>query len=151
MPFALEQLTQALTVLGKMDPASTNAGTTQPITDIDMSKVRRVMFIINIGSVGGAGTVDVSIKESKTAGGSYQALTNAVAITQVTTSNKIVTVELRDDQLDAGYRYVQVNLTIGANAVVLGMTCLGGEAEAKPAKAQDIAAVAQRLVAPNAP
>jgi hypothetical protein len=111
-----------------------------------MSKIQRVMFVLQVGAVGGAGTVDASIKESKTAGGAYQAVTPALAITQVTTSNKVVTIELRADQLDAGYRYVQLNLVIGANAVLVGGVCLGGEAPAKPAKAQDIAAVAQRLV-----
>jgi hypothetical protein len=40
-----------------------------------------------------------------------------------------------------------VNLTIGGNAVLVGGVALGGEAEYKPAKSQDIAAVTQRLVA----
>ena len=147
MPFALEQLTQGLTVLAKLDPVSQGTGTTQPMTDIDMSKIQRLMIILQIGSVGGAGTVDASLKESKTAGGTYQAFTNNIAITQVTASNKVVTIEVRADQLDATYRYVQLNLTIGGNAVLVGGVALGGEAEYKPAKSQDIAAVTQRLVA----
>ena len=36
--------------------------------------------------------------------------------------------------------------TFGANAVLVGGVCLGGEAVEKPAKANDIASVTQRLV-----
>jgi hypothetical protein len=110
-----------------------------------MRNVQRIMWIIDVGSVGGAGTVDFKVQESKTSGGTYQDVSNT-AITQVTASNKIVTVELRADQLDAGYRYVRHNLVIGTNAVLVAVLALGGEAEYKPAKANDIGAVSQRLV-----
>lgn len=144
-----EQLTQGLTVLAKLDPVSQAAGTTTPMTDIDMSLVRRLMIILQIGSVGASGTVDAKLRASKTAGGAYTDITGA-AITQVTVSNKVVTIEIRDDELPgivgAGYRYVQLSLTIGANAVLVAGVALGGEAEHKPAKANDIAAVTQRLV-----
>jgi len=149
MPFALEQLTQALTVLAKLDPVSQGTGTTQPMTDIDIKLVRRLLIVLQIGSVGGAGTVDAKLRASKTSGGTYTDITGG-AITQVTTSNKVVTLEVRDDQLEsivgAGYRYAQLSLTIGGNSVLVGGVALGGEAEYKPAKANDIAAVIQRLV-----
>jgi hypothetical protein len=140
-----EQMTQGLSVLGKIDPVSQGAGTTTPITDVDGSKFRRLMFVLQIGAVGAAGTVDAKLRESKTSGGAYQDITGA-AITQVTVSNKVVTIEVRPEQLDAGYQFVQLSLTIGTNAVLVGGVCLGGEAVEKPGKAQDIAAVGQRLV-----
>ena len=145
MPFALEQLSQGLTVLGVLHSQSLGAGTDNSITNIDFSKVERMMWIIDVGSVGAAGTVDFKLQESKTSGGTYQDIAGT-AITQVTASNKVVTVELRADQLDAGYRYVRHNLVIGTNAVQVCVLALGGEAEYKPAKSQDIATVAQRLV-----
>jgi hypothetical protein len=152
MPFALEQLTQALTILGKLDPVSQSAATVT-ITDLDIKLVRRLMFLIQVGSVGGAGTVDAKLRASKTSGGTYTDVTSS-SITQVTTSNKVVTIEVRDDQLEnivgAGYRYVQLSLTVGTNAVLISAIALGAEAEYKPAKANDIAAVAQRLIVPNA-
>ena len=140
-----EQMTQANAIVAKLDPVSQGTGTTTPMTDIDGSKYRRLLFILQIGSVGAAGTVDAKLRESKTAGGAYQDVAGA-AITQVTTSNKIVTIEIRPEQLDPGYQYVQLSLTIGANAVLVGGVCLGGEAVEKPARANDIAAVTQRLV-----
>jgi len=140
-----EQMTQANAIVAKLDPVSQGTGTTTPMTDIDGSKYRRLLFILQIGSVGAAGTVDAKLRESKTAGGAYQDASGA-AITQVTASNKIVTIEIRPEQLDAGYQFVQLSLTIGANAVLVGGVCLGGEAVEKPAKANDIASVTQRLV-----
>jgi len=140
-----EQMTQANAIVAKLDPVSQGTGTTTPMTDIDGSKYRRLLFILQIGSVGAAGTVDAKLRESKTAGGAYQDVSGA-AITQVTASNKIVTIEIRPEQLDAGYQFVQLSLTIGANAVLVGGVCLGGEAVEKPAKANDIASVTQRLV-----
>ena len=149
MPFALEQLTQGLTVLAKLDPQSMAAGTDTSMTNIDLSKVRRLMLIGLVGSVGGAGTVDCKLRASKTSGGAYSDITGA-AITQITAGSKVFTIEVRDDQLQsivgAGYQFVQVSLTIGTNAVLVAAVVLGGEAAAKPAKANDIAAVAQRIV-----
>jgi hypothetical protein len=58
MPFAMEQLSQGLTVLGSLPPQSLAAGTDNSITNIDMRNVQRIMWIIDVGSVGGAGTVD---------------------------------------------------------------------------------------------
>jgi hypothetical protein len=145
MPFALEQLSQGLTFVGALHSQSLGAGTDNSITNIDMSKLQRLMFIIDVGSVGAAGTVDFKLQSSATSGGTYADITGT-AITQVTASSKIVTVELRADQLPAGQRYVRHNLVIGTNAVQVAVLALGGEAEYKPAKSQDIAAVSQRLV-----
>jgi hypothetical protein len=145
----MERLSEALTVLAKLDPVSQGAGTTTPMTDIDISKVRRLLVVLQVGAVGGAGTVDAKLRASKTSGGTYTDITGG-AITQVTAANKVVTLEIRDDQVPgivgAGYQFVQLSLTIGTNAVLVGGVALGGEAEFKPASKNDIAAVTQRLV-----
>ena len=153
MPFAMEQLTQGLTVLAKLDPQSMNAGTDTSMTNIDLSKVRRLLLLLQTGSLGAAGTVDAKLRASKTSGGTYTDITGA-AITQLTVGgsggSKVCTIEVRDDQLEtvvgAGYKFVQVSITVGGNAVLIGAVVLGAEAEYKPAKSQDIAAVAQRVV-----
>ncbi len=141
-----EQLTQGLTVLGVLHSQNLAAGTDNSITNIDLSKVRRILFVIDVGSLGASGTVDFKLQEAKTSGGAYQDIAGTSITQVVTTGNKVVTVEVRDDQLDAGYQFVRHNLVIGANAVQVCVIALGGEAEQKPAKAQDIAAVAQRVV-----
>src|SRR5438132_168501 len=125
-----EQLSQQLAVVAKLDPVSQGVGTTTPMTDIDMSKYRRLMIVLQVGAIG-TGTVDPKLRESKTSGGTYQDVTGG-GITQVTASNKVVTIEIRAGMLDAGYQFVQLSLTIGTAAVLVGGVALGGEAVHKP-------------------
>ena len=47
--------------------------------------------------------MDFKLQEAKTSGGTYQDIAGT-AITQVTVSNKIVTVEVRSDQLAASVK-----------------------------------------------
>ncbi len=144
-----EQMTQALTIVGKLDPVSQGAGTVT-IADIDMSKLRRIMFILQVGALGAAGTVDAKLRSAKTSGGAYSDIASSSITQIVTNSNKVVTLEIRQDQMEslqaAGYQYIELSVTVGANAVLISAIALGDSAPQKPAKAQDIAAVAQRLV-----
>src|SRR5437016_5321465 len=102
MPFALEQLTQGLTILGAINPQTLNGGGTASAncTDIDMSKVRRLLVILQTGSVTGGGSLTAKLQEATSAGGTYQDLASAT-ISAMTSSNKVKTLEIRDDQLDA--------------------------------------------------
>ncbi len=61
-------------------------------------------------------------------------------------SNKVVTLEIRYDQLTTGRRYVQLSVPVGTNAVLIAALAIGGEAIHKPGDAGNLAAVAQRLV-----
>jgi hypothetical protein len=151
MPFVLEQLSQGLTVVGKIDPVSqANGAGSGLISGIDMSKIQRLLFVLQIGSVGGAGTVDAKIQESASSGSGYADCSSSavgpISITQVTASNKVVTLEIRADQLSAGKRYVQLFVTIGGNAVLIAGLALGAEAEYKPATKSYTDICAQRLV-----
>jgi hypothetical protein len=140
-----EQLTQGLSVVGATPPQNMAVGTDTTITNIDMSKFRRLLVIVQTGTLGGSGTVDAKLRESKTSGGTYQDISGA-GITQITANNKVATIEVRADELDAGYQFVQLSLTVGTATSQVGAIALGGEAVEKPGKASDIAAVTQRLV-----
>ena len=50
------------------------------------------------------------------------------------------------DQVPAGARYARLSVTVGTNAVLIAALAIGGEAALKPASANDVAAVAQRVV-----
>jgi hypothetical protein len=143
MPFALEQLSEGLSVpAAELDPVSQAAGAVTT-GGVDMSRFQRVMFLLMVGSVGASGTVDAKLQDSND-NSTFADLSPGVSITQVTASNKIVTVEIRADQCR---RYVRLSVTVGTNAVLIAAVPLAGEAVYKPAKAKDIAAVAQRKVA----
>jgi hypothetical protein len=146
MPFALEQLSQALSIQDKIDPVSQAAGTVNG-NAVDMSKFQRVMAVVQVGSVGASGTVTAQL-QSCSASSFASGVNNVTAVsTTVNANNKVLTLECRADQLTPGDRYVRVQVVVGTNAVLISAVVLGGEAEYKPASRQDIAAVVQRLVA----
>lgn len=143
-----EQLTQELAIVGLTPPQSLSPGTDTTITNIDMSKYRRLLVVIEVGAFGASATVDAKLRESKTSGGTYQDISGA-SITQMAAAggnNKVATIEIRADQLDAGYRYVQLSLTVGTAATLVGAVALGGAAAHKPANGGNIAGVAQQVV-----
>jgi hypothetical protein len=140
-----EQLSQALSIAGtEIDPVSQAAGTVTTGA-VDMSKFHRILCVLMVGNVGGAGTVDAKLQQSATGAGGWTDVAGS-NITTVTVSNKVVTLEIRYDQLAAGQRYVRLSITVGVNAVLIAALAIGGEAVEKPASANDVAAVAQRLV-----
>jgi hypothetical protein len=140
-----EQLSQALSFAGtELDPVSQGVATVNT-GGVDMTKFERVLFVLMVGAVGGAGTVDAKLQESATVGGSYSDISGG-SITQITAANKIATLEIKASQLSSGKTAVRMAVTVGGNAVLIAALAIGGEAHQKPASAQDIAAVAQRKV-----
>ena len=140
-----EQLTQQLAIVGVKHAISLN-GTDTTITDVDIAKYKRLLFIIDCGVI--TTSVDAKLRESKTSGGTYQDVSGA-AITQITANNKTATIEIRADELDPGYEFVQLSITTGG-ASLIAAVCLGGEGVHKPVGGSvggnDVAAVTQRLV-----
>lgn len=138
-----EQMTQALSLGTPVHPVSQGVGTADS-GSLDMQKFRRAMFVVNVGSVGGAGTVDAKLQESSDNSTFTDLSGTNVSITQITTSNKVATLEVRAGQITK--RYVRCRVTVGGNAVLIAVNALGGEAVIKPGNQNDAAAVAQRQV-----
>jgi hypothetical protein len=148
MPFALEQLTQGLSVADVLNQQSVNNAAVASI-GIDMSKFRRAMFVVQAASLGAAGTLDGRLQSCAQA--NFASAVHNIAnsnFTQINANNALATVEVRDDQLTAGDRYLRLQLTGGGNAITVGAVGLGGEAEEKPAKANDLNStyLSQRVV-----
>jgi len=141
----MEQLSQALSIAAaEIDPVSQGVGTVTTGA-LDLARFHRVLCVLMVGNVGAAGTMDAKLQQAPTSGGAWTDVAGS-SITTVTASNKVVTLEIRADQLAAGQRYVRLSVTIGVNAVLIAALALGGEAIQKPGSANDVAAVAQRLV-----
>jgi uncharacterized membrane protein YfcA len=144
MPFALEQMTQGLSIAAQIIPATLNNSSANSGAGVDMKLFRRIMAVVVIGA--NSGSLVAKLQGATTSGGSFGDITGATA-TAVTAGSKTLTIELRDDQAGDANRFVKLVLTEGNSAnCVCGAVVLGGEAEHKPAKANDIAAVTQRLV-----
>ena len=140
-----EQLSQALSFAGaEIDPASADVGTVTT-GGVDMAKFHRSLFVLLIGTVGDAGSVSAKLQQSANGSSSWTDVSGS-SITLVTASNKVVTLEIRADQLGFAQRFVRLAVTIGGNAVQIAALALGGEAVQKPGSVNDVASVAQRLV-----
>ena len=141
-----EQLSQALSI--PTNPTHAAAQTASFNTGgVDMQKFERCMAIIDVGTVT-AGTLDAKWQESvdNSAFSDVAGFSN-LAITQITASNKTVTMEIRASQLSSGKRYVRVAVTLGSSPnMVVAVILLGGEAHQKPASANDAAQVTERKV-----
>jgi hypothetical protein len=132
-----EQLTQSLALADTIGPQSVN-NTNVSSTGIDMSKARRCLFDIQIGTYTGAATVQAVLQTSASStfasgvhnmtGGITSALNNA-------NNNTHLTLETTDEAIqnqNSGDRYARVTIIVGVNAVVVGATGWAGEAEHKP-------------------
>jgi hypothetical protein len=140
-----EQLSQGLSIGAAPVHPQTLNNSNQSSGGLDMSKFRRVLFIVNIGAVTNGGSVTAKLQESSD-NSSFSDVSSGSA-TAVTSSSKVITLEMRSDQLSSGKRYVRVNVaeTAGQNAVCACIP-LGADAVQKPASANDHAVVTQRLV-----
>jgi hypothetical protein len=142
MPFALEQLTQGLSVIDVLNSQSVNNAAVSSAVGVDMQKFRRVLFLIQAGSLGAAGTLDGRLQSSasSTFAAGVHNITNS-NLTQILANNAIATIEVSADLVNfynQGDRYVRLNLTGGGNAITVAAVALGGEGVEKPAKNNDL-------------
>jgi hypothetical protein len=148
MPFALEQLSQGLSIAATINPQALSNATLTSGNGIDMSKSRRAMAVVLVGA--GGGNITAKLRAATSSGGTFTDVTGST-ITAITTTNKQATIEVRDDELQslvgAGYQWLQLSITENnvASTQVAGVL-LGGEGDWKPAAKQDPASVVQRLV-----
>lgn len=92
-----QNLSEVLAVLGQVKPSSLNTTTT--IGPFNTAGFYRVLFVLNIGTLGSSGTVDFSVYGEPTNGGAATQITGS-AITQITTgASNIVLVEVRCETL----------------------------------------------------
>lgn len=111
---------------------------------VDMQKFRRVLFVVLTGTVTGGGSLSAKLQESADGSTSWTDISGA-ALTALTASSKVASLEMRADQMTK--RYVRATLTeTGSQNVICACVPVGGEAVDKPGSAQDVAAVVQRLV-----
>jgi hypothetical protein len=133
-----------MAIVGIIDPDANAAGTLLTGA-IDMSKWGRVAFIVMAGDFGTNGTLDFSVTQATTSGGSYSALSPAKAITQLTDagtdSNKQVILEVRPEHLTEGYRYIKGNLVTATATGDSAVIALGFDPRFAPVTSDDLTTV----------
>src|ERR1700687_5445050 len=102
-----EQMSQGLSIAGNPIHAQSLAAATPTGTGgVDMSKFRRALFILDVGSFGASATVDMKLQESPDNATWTDLAGNGVAITQLLSlggNNRLATLEARAGQLTQRY------------------------------------------------
>jgi hypothetical protein len=108
-----------------------------------MSKFHEAMFIAQVGAIDS--TIDFKLQESANGSSGWQDIT-AKAITQLTATddNKVAIINLKSQQLDAGYRYVRGLMTLGnGSAQLVAAIALGLSPRFGPGSDDKLTTVAQ--------
>jgi hypothetical protein len=153
-----ERVTERQAIMAPVAPQSLN--NQRAFTGgVDMTKNKRAFFTVLIGAVT-AGSISCWLQESSdnfntdvpsndTASPFSGSGGANVSITGQTTSNTVVTFEVRTDQLSPGKKWVRLEVKeVNGSATIVAAVAIGEEAEAKPASAQNSASVvvAQKIV-----
>lgn len=105
---------------------------------VSLSTYHRAWLVVNVGDMGQASTLDVSIRQAQDNAGTGAAAIVGKAITQLTQAggdgNDLVCIELQTEELDVdnGYEFVGVRVVVAGAAVELGWTLYGCSARFKP-------------------
>lgn len=132
-------------VVATIDPDAYAAGA--ELSDaIDMSKFESIQAILMLGTMVTDCTADFKLTQATTSGGTYKDVTGKAA-TQLTEagtdSDKQAVINCRREDLDIdnGYRYVKMSLTLGTAGSDAGAIALGHNASIEPASDNDLASV----------
>lgn len=142
----METASQRVSIPGTMSPPISHQ-TTKTTGSVDIKKFRRALFVIAVGAFGSSATVDAKLQESSD-NSSFSDVSSG-SVTQLVAAggdNRLVTMEIRADQLTSGKRYVRASLTVGTAASLTCAVPIGLDAIQKPGSGNDDTSVAQRLV-----
>ena len=138
-------------VAAYLPPASVSAGTAVLGASgdrIDMRKFESVLIEIHVGALGTSATLDAQARSYDVAESGSSEDLDGKAITQLTKagdddSDQVVLMNIRREELPEGHRYVDVLLTVGEAASIVGAVALGFYPGYGPAHGHNIDAVAE--------
>lgn len=134
-------------LLATIDPVSQGVGAVSTGW-IKADSFERYLATIQTGVLGTAATVDGKLEQATSAAGAGVKDVTGKAITQIvkaTGDNKQALIDLRPNELDLnnGFVYFRLTLTVGAAASLVAASVQGGAAKEMPASASNQAAVVQ--------
>ncbi len=147
-----EQMTQAIAIAGTPVHAQQLTSTTTTNTGkVDLSLFKKVMFVVDIGALGGTSpTVSAVTTIQESPDGTTWTANAIVSTMTLSNGSNVGTTEIRADQLGAGKRYVraQTVFTIGGTSPTVPVVVipLCGEAIHKPGNVNNDASVVTQAV-----
>jgi hypothetical protein len=139
----MSQPSERIAVVATIDPATYND--TEQLSDaVDMSKWHELMAVVLVGDMPASSTLDITLKEASTSGGSYAAIAGKSA-TQLGASddNKQVVINLKAEELGAGKQFVKLSCDPSAHNTIFGGVVLGVKPRYAPASDDDLSSVTQ--------
>ena len=149
-----ERLTQGLTIAAAGRHSASQGAATVLTSAVDLKKFRKLLFILDAGTLGTSATVDFKLTAATTSGGTYSDITGA-AITQLTqagtdNSNTYCFVEVSADfiqnLLGNGYEFVKGSLTVATAASQISVIVLGAVGDHEPTSDNADASLLQTVV-----
>jgi hypothetical protein len=126
----MEKMYQDLTLVGVLDAADQNAGSSQ-IAAIDMSLWSQLLVILDVGVANAASTITITPKDSPTSGGSYTAIPNkTLALTAPITSGTQYFINILAEEMNAGARFIEIFYAVNAHSTLAAIIVLGKAAYA---------------------
>lgn len=142
-----ERLSEGLRVVDCIDPDAYAIGAVNGDI-IDMRDLRRVLFVVQVGTMAAGSTVDFVVNASTAANMANPVAITGKAITQLTQaggdSDKQVLVEVTSEEvaeMAVGARYIQGTLTVAVDTSDAGVVTLGAFARYSPGADYDLATV----------
>lgn len=123
-------------VVGVIDPDAIAAST---VTTgwISMATYRSILAVVMAGTLGSSATLDAKLQQATDGSGTGAADITGKAITQLTQagtdSDKQAVINLRADELSAGFTHVRLSMTIATATSDAGAIVLGALAGYEPA------------------
>lgn len=141
------KLSEKVAILATLDPASVAPGTVVTAW-VPMANVGLLSALIQTGALGASATVDAKLRQAQDSSGTNAKDVTGKAITQIVKAsgdNKQAIVEVRGEELDVnnGFGYVALSVTVGTAASQLSASLIGSSARFAPASAFNQAAVVQ--------
>lgn len=139
-----DRLSERLAVVACIDPDAYVAGA-ESSDWVDMSKFERVIFVVMAGDLGTSATLDAKLQEATDVAGTGAQDISGKAITQLTEagtdSNKQAIIEIKADELTAGFDFVSCEMTVAVATSDCGVIALAGDPRYHPASDNDLASV----------
>ena len=141
------KLNERIAILATLDPASVAASTVLTAW-VAVANFHTIAAMIQTGVLGASATIDAKLRQATDAAGTGAKDVAGKAIVQVLKAagdNKQVSIEARADDLDInnGYGFVALSLTVGTAASIVGALLLGANPRYASASALNAASVVQ--------
>lgn len=122
-------------VMGVIDPDAYSTGT-QTSAWIEASEFENFLAAVLAGDLGTSATIDAKIEEAQDGSGTGAQDLSGKAITQLTQagsdSNKQALINVRQDELSAGFTHIRVSLTVGTASSDAAAVLFGFDARYEP-------------------